>query len=666
MSEAVSELERLRHAIAEREKELTLLHKLSRRLLGARAQALAPLLQDIADWLPPAMQFPAISSARVRIGTTEATCGEISEAYATLRASWASADAPGGSVEVQYREPSPTFEEGPFLAEERALLNSVADLLRVAVLGMREAAARDRAQQELRVSEDRLQVALLAAQMGTIEWDIPTGIAHISELTRRIFDLPEGMTHATREQFRERIHPDHRLAVREGFERELAGAPARETEFRVVWRDGTIRWVMVRARVAFNSEGVAVRRSGVVVDVTDRHGLEDQLRHAQKMEAVGLLAGGVAHDFNNLLTVIGAAAEFAAIDAPAGTQLQADIQDISDAVERARALTAQLLTFSRRKVVHPTHLDLAAVVGRTEKMLRRLLDATIALTLRHGDSVLPVFADAGQIEQVLVNLAVNARDAMPNGGALTIVTSMVSVDEAVAELRPELVPGQYALLTVSDTGSGMEESTVARIFEPFFTTKEAGRGTGLGLATVFGIVKQAGGHIFVYSEVGFGTTFRIYLPRSTGESELPGTPTPLVAAMSRGVETVLLVEDEPHVRFLARRILVECGYAVLEASTGREALEIAHSHAGVIHLLLSDVVLPELNGREVADTLTSARPDMRVLFMSGYTADALLHHRITESGTPFIEKPFTRSGLSNAARAALDGPVPSRRGFGDR
>lgn len=419
-------------------------------------------------------------------------------------------------------------------------------------------------------------------------------------------------------------------------------------------RSNLLRWVVVRARVFFDEQGVALRRIGVIVDVTNRHQLQEQLRHAQKMEAVGRLAGGVAHDFNNLLTVISAAADFIHFDTEPGSQMRKDAQDILDTVKRAHTLTTQLLTFSRRQVVRPKQVDLNELVRGTESMLRRVISVDVKLSLTIADHPVRVLADAGQLEQVLMNLVVNARDAIGSAGFISIGTGRAVVDAALASIRPELDPGDYAVLTVTDTGAGMDDATVERIFEPFFTTKEAGKGTGLGLATVFGIVKQAGGHIFVYSEPGLGTTFRVYLPHNeVGEGAPERTRSGSVPTVG-GSETILLVEDEPQVRLLARRILSESGYSVIEAESGSEALVGATLHSGPIHLLISDVVLPGMNGPDVAERLQQARPDMKVLFMSGYTPDALLHHRITESGTPFLEKPFTRVGLAAVVRAALD------------
>lgn len=652
--EDITENRQLKHAIGERVKELNAMRALSKRLLRASRGTVQELLQDVADLMPPAFQFPEITAARVRLGGLEAVSGPFHDEHATLTTAWCAPNDNAGSIEVQYTSASPDSDEGPFLAEERALIDSVAELLRVATLGLREAAERESAEQALRSSEDRLQFSLEAARMGTIEWDLINEQVHISDVTRQIFDFAEGTTTVTVAGFRTHIHPDYRDLVQRAFRADLAGAPSKELEYRLQRPDGSNCWVVVRARVFFDEEGTPVRRIGVIVDVTSRHLLQEQFRHAQKMEAVGRLAGGVAHDFNNLLTVISAAADFVHFETEPGSQMQKDTQDIMDAVKRAHALTTQLLTFSRRQVVRPRNIDLNELVRGTDSMLRRLIGADVTLSLSIADEPVRVVADVGQIEQVVMNLVVNARDAITGPGLVSIGTGHVVVDADIAKLRPELEPGEYAVITVTDTGVGMDDATLERIFEPFFTTKEAGKGTGLGLATVFGIVKQAGGHVFVYSEPGLGTTFRVCLPYNdssavTKERQRSGS-VPSVG----GSETILLVEDEPHVRLLARRILAESGYSVLEAGSGHEALIAATLHDGPIHLLISDVVLPGMNGPDIADQLHQARPSMKVLYMSGYTPDALLHHRITEAGTPFIEKPFTRIGIAAAVRAALD------------
>ncbi len=390
----------------------------------------------------------------------------------------------------------------------------------------------------------------------------------------------------------------------------------------------------------------------ILHDVTDRNRLEEQLRQSQKMEAVGQLAGGVAHDFNNLLTIISGYSDVLlgrlAPDDPA----RGMVQEIGKAGERAALLTRQLLLFSRKAVVERRVLDLNALVADTGTMLQRLIGEDMAIVTTLDPALCRVKGDAGQIEQILMNLAVNARDAMPQGGRLSIETHNVEVGEGDA-VHPGVAPGRYVLLAVGDTGCGMSEATKAHIFEPFFTTKEQGKGTGLGLATVFGIVRQGGGHIAVSSEVGRGTTFRIYL--QAVEVRVPsGEPAPVRGVVRHGDETILLVEDEAAVRGITRLALRAHGYTVLEAANGREALAVCERHAGPIHLVVTDVVMPEMGGREVAERLAALRPGMRVLFLSGYTDDAVVRHGISQASVAFLQKPFTPPALAAKAREVLD------------
>jgi PAS domain S-box-containing protein len=389
-------------------------------------------------------------------------------------------------------------------------------------------------------------------------------------------------------------------------------------------------------------------------DITERKSLEEQYRQAQKMEAIGQLAGGVAHDFNNLITIISGYAELIHGRLPAAGPLRDLVEEIIRASERGASLTRQLLAFSRKAVLAPQLLDLNAVVVDLEKLLRRALGEDISLTVALQPELGHIQADPGQIEQVLLNLAVNARDAMPAGGKLTIETRNVELDGAYVRTHPEARPGSNVLLAVSDTGHGMTADIKARIFEPFFTTKEAGKGTGLGLSTVYGIVKQAGGVIDVASEVGVGSTFLVYLPRFE-ETETPQSPQGAVPS-PRGTETVLLVEDEDALRALARLVLAKSGYAVLEANNGREALRVANGHPGPIALLVSDVVMPELGGRQLAERLGRQRPQMKVLFLSGYTDDAVVRHGLMQKKVNFLQKPFSATALAQKVREVLDGP----------
>ncbi len=387
--------------------------------------------------------------------------------------------------------------------------------------------------------------------------------------------------------------------------------------------------------------------------MTERKRLEHQLVQAQKMEAVGRLAGGIAHDFNNQLTVVLGRSEMLLERLPPEDPRRRPAQLIRETAERAAGLTRQLLAFSRKQVLEPKVLDLNQVVGGMEKMLRRLIGEDVELTLAPGAGLGAVSADPGQLEQVVMNLAVNARDAMPQGGRLLLRTANAELDTTACRRHADAAPGRYVMLEVTDTGVGMDAATQARIFEPFFTTKEAGKGTGLGLATVFGIVKQSNGHIWVYSEPGHGTTFKVLLPRIEGEAD--GAPAETAAAR-RGSETILLAEDEPELRALVAEHLEARGYTVLAAATPEEALGLARAHAGPIHLLLTDVVMPGLSGRALSEQFRAERPEARVLYMSGYTDEIIGHHGLLEAGTALLQKPFTGNALALKVREVLDAP----------
>ena len=395
-------------------------------------------------------------------------------------------------------------------------------------------------------------------------------------------------------------------------------------------------------------------------DVSERRVLEQQLRQSQKMEAVGRLAGGIAHDFNNLLMVISGYSEFLLERLGPEPALRSPAQEIASAAERASSLTRQLLAFSRKQMLAPRILDLNGTITENLKMLTRMIGEDIDLVMVPHADLGAVRADSGQIEQVIMNLAVNARDAMPSGGKLTIETSNVTLDEEYARYHAPLRPGDYIMLAISDTGAGMDSETQSHIFEPFFTTKGP-KGTGLGLSTVYGIIKQSGGYIWVYSELGKGTTFKIYLPRVPYPGERVA---PLAAAFEThkaepGTETILLVEDEANLRYLARQFLEKQGYRVIEAADGAVAMQIVVAHEGVIHLLLTDVIMPGMNGRELAQRVSEIRPNVKVLYMSGYTENVIGHNGTLDVGVRLLQKPFNLRDLKDKVREVLDAtPIP--------
>jgi len=464
------------------------------------------------------------------------------------------------------------------------------------------------------------------------------GFAEAHELVgARLADLHDQGDPANREQMRSFIRAGYRLADSETRERDREGRPR----------------VFLNNVVGFVENGSLVRVWGTQRDVSEQRRLEEQFRQSQKMEAVGQLAGGIAHDFNNLLTAILGNTQLLLRDLPPGDAMRGDVEEIRKASERAAGLTRQLLAYSRRQMLQPEVLDLNVVVGDMDRMLRRLIGEHIALVTVPAADLGRVRADPSQIEQVLVNLVVNARDAMPAGGRLTIETANVDLDASYAQEHLGASPGAYTMLAVTDTGTGMDATVRAHLFEPFFTTKEVGKGTGLGLATVYGIVRQSGGHISVATEVGRGSSFKVYLPRV---DQLPYAAAPVAPrpATARGSETVLVVEDDPAVLSLSSRALEAEGYTILCASDGADALRIVERYGGEIHLLLTDVVMPGMSGRELAEQMAARRAGIRILYMSGYPGDAAVHQGTLVRGSAFLQKPFSPDSLARKVRETLD------------
>jgi PAS domain S-box-containing protein len=511
---------------------------------------------------------------------------------------------------------------------------------------------RKRVEQELRESEERYRDIVENARDIIYTHDLKGYYTSVNKAGEQI-------TGYTREEalgmnLTQTVAPEHHEKARQMIISKLAGEKETVYDLDIIAKNGRRIAVEVNTRL-INRDGVPVGIQGIARDVTRRKQLEEQLRQAQKMEAIGRLAGGIAHDFNNMLTAITGYSELVIMQLQAQDPLREYIEEIKKAGDRAASLTSQLLAFSRKQVLQPKVLDLNAIVTEMEKMLRRLIGEDIELRIRLKPELGSIKADPGQIEQVALNLAVNARDAMPKGGKLTIETANVYLDEKYAARHIAVKPGPYVMLAVSDTGTGIDDEAQRHMFEPFFTTKDVGKGTGLGLSTVYGIVKQSGGNIWVYSEIGLGTTFKIYLPLA-GEGAQVYKPCTDVEEAMQGSETILLAEDEEVVRRLVHEVLKSYGYNVLEAGHGGGAFLICERHQEPIHLLLTDVVMPEMSGRELAERLAQLRPEMKVLYMSGYTDDAIVHHGVLAANAPFIQKPFTPHALAHKVREVLGQP----------
>ncbi len=529
---------------------------------------------------------------------------------------------------------------------------------------------RKRIQAAFEESQARLFEAHRLAHIGVWDWDADADTVTWSEELYRIAGIdPRDPAPSFAEQPR-LYTPESWTLLTAAVGETLRTGKSYQLELEFIRADGTRRWVNALGSPKRDRSGRVIGLHGMVQDITERKRaeterakLEDRLRIAQKMEAIGSLAGGVAHDFNNLLSVILSYTEFAVDELPEGSSPKEDLLEVRKAAQRAVALTRQLLAFGRKQILQPVPLNLNQIVTETEKMLRRILGEDIDFVQVLAPDLGVVVADPGQLEQVLLNLVVNARDAMPRGGRITVETANVEIGEEYAEGHMATKPGSYVLLAVTDTGSGMDKQTMSRLFEPFFTTKERGKGTGLGLSMVYGMVKQSGGNIWVYSEPGVGTTFKIYLPQAFVAATTI-VRSSMFPSRSTGSETILVVEDEDALRKVARRALEGAGYRVLAAEDGDEALLVCARYAGNIHLLLTDVVMPRMSGRALAEALCKTRPTLKVIYMSGFTDDAMVHHGVLEAGTHFLAKPFTSNDVTRKVREVLDAGTVSLSGDG--
>ncbi len=508
----------------------------------------------------------------------------------------------------------------------------------------------------LREAEQRLRLMANNLKEMVVAYDMNRELIYANPAVETMTGY--SATECTASAFLSWIHPDDRARMQARFDSLFQGSSI-EDEYRIVTREGQVKWLAATWGPMLDESGKQIGVQGSKRDITDRKRAEEALREsqarylqAQKLESIGRLAGGVAHDFNNLLTVINGYSDLVYRKLRAEDPLRQQVDQVRRAGERAAELTQQLLAFSRKQVIQPRPLDLNSVIDDSERMFRRLLGEDVQLITKLQPGLGLVMADSSQMHQVLMNLVVNARDAMSDGGKLFIETAELEITSHYVSEHPEATAGRAVLLTVTDSGMGMDRETQQHIFEPFFTTKGAARGTGLGLATVYGIVKQSHGWIMLYSDSGKGTSFKIYLPRiSSGLPEQPGADTD--AARLRGRETVLVVEDQEEVRVYAVSVLESYGYAVLDAPDGAKALAVAELHEGPIHLLLTDVVLPGMNGRQLADRLTAIRPEMKVLYTSGYTQDVIAHRGVLDRDVAYLPKPYSPEALAERIRSVL-------------
>ncbi len=511
--------------------------------------------------------------------------------------------------------------------------------------------ARIEMEAQLRLAHAQLMEAQRLARVGYWEWDLASQVVTWTEEVYRLFGIDPSRSPLTYDDYIAAVPEEARGLIDERVRTSIAAGSEIYLEHPIIRPDGTERHVAINGRVLRDDAGEPVRLVGAAQDITERHQLEEQLRESQKLETAGRLAGGVAHDFNNILTAIFSFSEFALETLDEDSPAASDIGEVLRAAEQAKSLTQQLLSFSRRRTVRPRVIQINERVRRVEAMIRRLLGEDIAYATYLSDDLWNTRIDPNALEQVIVNLAVNARDAMPSGGRMTIETANVTLHEEKVGAKGRAIPaGEYVAFVLSDSGHGMDASVLEHVFEPFYTTKPQGRGTGLGLSTCYGIIRQADGHLWAYSEPGHGSTFKIYLPRVIGAVDREAqVPAPM---SSTGHESILLAEDNDQVRDLAVRSLEDLGYRVLACRSAEEALAAAREHN--VDLLVTDVIMTGMNGKELASRVAELHPRIRVLYMSGYSENTIVHHGVLEDGVQLLQKPFNPSDLGRRVRAVLD------------
>ncbi|MEO6096443.1 MAG: response regulator [Fibrobacteria bacterium] len=594
-----------------------------------------PALMSVLSTQPPWSDIPIV----ILTGT-----GELSEA----RMRSLNVFDPSGNV---------TFLERPF--RQLTLISTLKMALR----------ARERQYQlrgtlsSLGESEERLRLALDSGKIGAWEWMVRQDRLVGSPRLHEFLGLPGGSLQDGLESFISLIHPDDALQFRDTVAWALQGGRDCEMEFRVNRPDGTIRWLYMRAKVFRDHDNLPARVIGAAMDISERKRVEDDLRkgketllQSQKMEAIGKLAGGIAHDFNNMLTAINGYSELLLSQLNDREALHVGLGEILRSGKRAAALTHQLLAYSRQQVMAFKAVDLNDIVEGMYGLLQRLLHENIRHSMGLKPGLPRIKADSTQLEQVVLNLALNARDAMPEGGELEIATSLLRIGTDGMSRHGGAPPGEYVCLQVRDSGMGMTEEVKAHIFDPFFTTKGPGKGTGMGLSTVYGIVQQSGGYISVETKPGAGSAFEVVFPAVQDSTEVPAAPSAPESAEAPALDTILIAEDEESVRNFLRQVLSSQGYTVLEARDGQTAIELAEAHPGEIHLLITDVVMPGLGGRELAEHLVRRRPGLRILFISGYNDDTILHHGVLDGETGFMNKPFAPHSLLKKVREILSVP----------